>query len=139
MTDEYTLTIIKPHAVRDNKTGAILAMINDAGFRIAAIKMTRLSRHQTEVFYKDHSDKYFFERLVNMMSSGPIVAAVIKKENVVSDFRRLIGKTDPKQADHGTIRKKFGISMKENAIHGSDDQQTAIKECSFFFSEMDIY
>ncbi len=139
MASEFTLTIIKPHAVRDNNTGAILAMINDAGFRIAAIKMTKLSRHQTEVFYKEHSGKYFFEPLVEMMSSGPVVVAVLEKENAISDFRSLIGDTDPLNASSGTIRKLFGCSMRENAIHASDGNQNALKECGFFFSEMEVF
>ena len=139
MAGKLTLTIIKPHAVRDNKTGAILSMLNEAGFRIAALKMTRLTRTQTELFYLEHKGKIFYDPLVEMMSSGPIVVAILEKENAVAELRRLIGNTDPAEADHGTVRKRFGISMRENAVHASDGDQNAFIECAFFFAETERF
>jgi nucleoside-diphosphate kinase len=139
MTGKTTLTIIKPHAVSDNNAGSILSHITRAGFRIAAIKMTMLSRAQTEEFYKEHKGKDFFSMLVDMMSSGPIIVAALEKENAVSDLRILIGNTDPVNADEGTIRKIYGKSMRENAIHASDSDQNAIRESCFFFSELEKF
>jgi nucleoside-diphosphate kinase len=137
MAGKYTLMMIKPHAVSDNNAGAILAMINEAGFRIVGLKMVRLSRSQTGEFYKEHEGKSFYAKLVDMMSSGPIVAALLEREDAVSELRRLIGNTDPGKADPGTIRQLFGRSISENAVHGSDADQTAIEECGFFFSGME--
>jgi nucleoside-diphosphate kinase len=139
MTGKLTLTIIKPHAVRDNNTGSILSHLNKAGFRISAIKMTMLSKGQTEEFYQEHKGKDFFGQLVDMMSSGPIVVASLEKENAVSDLRLLIGNTDPVKAEEGTVRKIFGKSMRENAIHASDSDQNAIRESCFFFSELEKF
>ncbi len=139
MAGKLSLTIIKPHAVRDNNTGAILSMLSKAGFRIAALKMTRLTRRQTELFYLEHKGKVFYDPLVEMMSSGPIVVAILEKENAVAGLRRLIGNTDPAVADHGTVRKLFGLSMRENAVHASDGDQNAIRECAFFFAETEKY
>ncbi len=139
MTGKHTLTIIKPHAVRDNKTGAILHMINDAGFKIIAMKMIRLTRYQAEGLYQEHRGRDFYHLLVEMMSSGPIVVALLDKENAVAEMRSLVGKTDPEMASPGTIRHLFGISMRENAIHASDGANNAVRECNFFFSEMDKF
>ncbi len=114
-------------------------MLSKAGFRIAALKMTRLTRRQTELFYLEHKGKVFYDPLVEMMSSGPIVVAILEKENAVAGLRRLIGNTDPAVADHGTVRKLFGLSMRENAVHASDGDQNAIRECAFFFAETEKY
>ena len=114
-------------------------MLSKAGFRIAALKMTRLTRTQTELFYLEHKGKIFYDPLVEMMSSGPIVVAILEKENAVAELRRLIGNTDPAVADHGTVRKLFGLSMRENAVHASDGDQNAIKECAFFFAETERF
>jgi nucleoside-diphosphate kinase len=114
-------------------------MLNEAGFRIAALKMTRLTRTQTELFYLEHKGKIFYDPLVEMMSSGPIVVAILEKENAVAELRRLIGSTDPVKADQGTIRKLFGLSMRENAIHASDGDQNALRECAVFFSDIEKY
>ncbi len=139
MTANKTLIIIKPHAVRDNKTGVILSMIIEAGFRIIAMKMIRLTSCQTGEFYKEHKGKYFYEPLVKMMSSGPVVISVLEKENAVSELRRLVGNTDPEVAEPGTIRKIFGLSTRENAVHASDGNQNASRECTFFFSELEEF
>lgn len=139
MTGNITFTIIKPHAVSDNNTGSILSLISKAGFRISAIKMTLLSKSRTEEFYQEHKGKEFFNQLVDMMSSGPIVVAVLEKENAVSDLRLLIGSTDPVKAEEGTVRKIFGKSMRENAIHASDSDENAVRESCFFFSELEQF
>ena len=139
MAGKHSLTIIKPHAVRDNNTGAILSMISKAGFRIAAMKMKRLTRRQTELFYLEHKGKVFYDPLVEMMSSGPIVVAILEKENAVAELRRLIGNTDPAAADQGTVRNLFGISMRENAVHASDCDENALRERAFFFAETEIF
>jgi nucleoside-diphosphate kinase len=139
MTGKYTLTLIKPHAIADNNTGAILSMFNKAGFRISAIRMIMLSEQQTGEFYKEHKGKVFYDQLVQMMSSGPLIAAVLEKENAVSDLRNLIGNTDPGKADEGTVRKLFGRSMRENAVHASDSDENALRECSFFFSDIERF
>ncbi|MDD2635352.1 MAG: nucleoside-diphosphate kinase [Bacteroidales bacterium] len=138
-TGEFTFTMIKPTAVRLGKLVPILHEINLAGFNVVAMKMTRLSRLQAEKFYEIHNDKPFFEDLVSFMSSGPVLAAVLRKENAVSEFRKLIGNTNPQNAEEGTIRKKFAISVQENAIHGSDSDENALKESCFFFSQFEIF
>jgi nucleoside-diphosphate kinase len=137
MAGRFTLTMIKPSAVAGNYTGPILKMINDAGFRIAAMKMTKMSVHQAEEFYGVHRGKPFYTSLVAFMSSGPIVAAILEKENAVEDFRKLIGATDPAKAAEGTIRKIFAESLEKNAVHGSDSDENAVIECDFFFSRME--
>lgn len=139
MTDNQTFMMIKPSAVKNNYTGPILHMINEAGFRIKAMKFTHLTKQQAEVFYAIHADKYFFEELTSFMSSGPIVAAILEKENAVADYRKLIGATDPAKADEGTIRKRYAESMSHNAVHGSDSDENAITEGDFFFSAMERY
>ena len=139
MTGNQTFTMIKPIAVKNNYTGPILHMINEAGFRIKAMKFTHLTKQQAEVFYGIHADKYFFEELTSFMSSGPIVAAILEKENAVADFRKLIGATDPAKAEEGTIRKLYAESMSHNAVHGSDSDENAIIESDFFFSAMERY
>lgn len=139
MAGNQTFTMIKPIAVKNNYIGAILKMINEAGFRIKAMKYTRLTRQQAEEFYAVHAGKYFFEGLTKFMSSGPIVAAILEKENAVEDFRKLIGATDPAKAEEGTIRKLYAESMSHNAVHGSDSDENAIIESDFFFSKMERY
>lgn len=139
MTGNQTFTMIKPVAVKNNNIGPILKMINEAGFRIKAMKFTHLTKQQAEKFYSIHADKYFFEDLTSFMSSGPIVAAILEKENAVSDFRKLIGATDPAKAEEGTIRKLYAESMSHNAVHGSDSDENAIIESDFFFSKVERY
>jgi nucleoside-diphosphate kinase len=132
-----TFTMIKPDAVAAGNIGAILAMINKAGFKIKAMKYTQLTTAQAGKFYEVHKERPFYQELVTFMSSGPIVAAILEKENAVADFRTLIGATDPAKAEEGTIRKAFAKSMGENAVHGSDSDENAIIEGNFFFSEME--
>ncbi|GCD80695.1 nucleoside diphosphate kinase [Schleiferia thermophila] len=131
--------MIKPDAVADGNTGAILNRIEGAGFRIVAMKKTQLSKAEAEKFYGIHKDRPFFGELVEYMTSGPIVAAILEKENAVEDFRKLIGATDPAKAEEGTIRKMFAKSIAANAIHGSDSDENAVIESNFFFSERERY
>ncbi len=133
-----TLTMIKPGAVKNRHIGAILNMIEEAGFRISAIKSLKLSKEDAETFYEEHKGRPFFHDLVDFMSSGPIVAAILLKDNAVEDFRRLIGSTDPAEAEDGTIRKLFAQSKAHNAIHGSDSDASAERECHFFFSDKEL-
>lgn len=133
-----TLTMIKPGAVKNRHIGAILNMIEEAGFRISAIKSLKLSKDDAEEFYEEHKERPFFPELVDFMSSGPIVAAILIKENAVVDFRKLIGSTDPNEAEEGTIRKQFAASKAHNAIHGSDSDESADRECHFFFSDKEL-
>jgi nucleoside-diphosphate kinase len=135
MSSNITLTVIKPGAVSRNHTGPILGIINEHGFIIEALKMLHLSLEQACLFYKIHKSKPFFEELTEFMSSGPIVVAILVKENAVEEFRELIGSTNPGDAKEGSIRKLFAESLSHNAIHGSDTDENAIREASFFFSE----
>ncbi|HBL75535.1 MAG: nucleoside-diphosphate kinase [Bacteroidetes bacterium GWF2_42_66] len=139
MTGNRTLTMIKPEAVKKNFTGPILNKIAEAGFHIVAMKMTRLSKAQAEAFYAVHKGKDFYENLTDFMSSGPIVAAILEKENAIETYRKLIGSTDPKDAEEGTIRKLFAESKSYNAVHGSDSDENARIESDFFFSETERY
>ncbi len=139
MSGNQTFTMIKPIAVKKNHIGPILHMINEAGFRIKAMKFTHLNKQQAMEFYSVHVGKPFYEELTTFMSSGPIVAAILEKENAVEDFRKLIGATDPAKAAEGTIRKLFAESMSHNAVHGSDSDENAIIESDFFFSKIDRY
>ena len=139
MSGNITFTMIKPCAVKNNFIGPILKMITDKGFRIKAIKMTRFTRERAEAFYGIHAGKFFFDELVDFMSSGPIVAVILEKENAIDDFRELIGNTNPEKADQGTIRKLFAESLTANAIHGADSDENAVREGSFFFAEMEQY
>jgi nucleoside-diphosphate kinase len=134
MEEDFTFAIIKPNAVRNKHTGPILARINEAGFKIAAMKMLSMSRLQAEAFYDVHRGKPFFDSLVEFMSSGPVVVLILKTENSVEEFRKLIGNTDPAKAEEGTIRRLFAASLQMNAIHGSDSPENARKEAGFFFS-----
>ncbi len=135
MTGNKTLTIIKPFAVQKRNLGAILAKIEDAGYRFCAIKTLKLNKDDAKEFYIEHKDKPFYDELTDFMSSGPITAAILEKENAVEDFRFLIGATDPNEAKDGTIRKMFATNKSHNAIHGSDSDASAERECNFFFSQ----
>lgn len=139
MTGKITFTMIKPDAVSADNTGPILAMINKAGFRITAMKYMRLTREQAALFYAVHRERPFFGELTEYMSSGPIVAAILEKENAVSDYRKLIGATDPTKAEAGTIRKLFAKSIAANAVHGSDSDENANIESNFFFSQLERF
>ena len=134
-----TFTIIKPDAVQNGHVGAILEKITTAGFIIRGLKMTQISQREAEAFYDVHKERPFFRELVTFMTSGPIVAAVLEKENAVADFRALIGSTNPEEAAEGTIRKLFAESVGRNAIHGSDSDDNANIECAFHFSSREIY
>jgi len=134
MAGKITFTLIKPGAVRNQYIGPILNMITEAGFKITAMKMTKMSTRQAEEFYAIHRSKPFYESLVEFMSSGPIVAAILEKENAVEEFRNLIGATNPLNAAEGTIRKLFAESVERNAVHGSDSDENAVIESDFFFA-----
>ena len=134
-----TFTMIKPDATEKGFTGAILEKINAAGFRIVAMKMTHLSMEKAGQFYEVHKERPFYGELVEFMSSGPIVAAILEKDNAVADFRTLIGATNPAQAAEGTIRKNFAASIGENAVHGSDSDENAAIEGNFFFSSLERF
>lgn len=134
-----TLTMIKPDAMNRGYAGAILDMISKAGFRIVAMKQTKLSIEKAGEFYAIHKERPFYNDLVTFMSSGPIIAAILEKENAVADFRKLIGATDPSKADEGTIRKLYATSIGENAVHGSDSDENAKIEGDFFFSALERF
>lgn len=134
MAGTKTLTIIKPEAIEKEYIGPILAQINQHGFHISAMKLIRLTKKMAEDFYSIHIGKPFFEGFIGHMTSGPVVVAIIEKMNAVEDFRKLIGNTDPLKAAEGTLRKLFAESTRKNAVHGSDSDENAIRECNFFFS-----
>jgi nucleoside-diphosphate kinase len=134
-----TFTMIKPDAMKNGHAGAILDKIIKAGFRIVALKQTRLSKEKAGEFYAVHKERPFYGELVQFMSSGLIIAAILEKKNAVADFRTLIGATDPAKADEGTIRKLFATSVGENAVHGSDSDENARIEGSFFFSGLEEF
>lgn len=131
--------MLKPDAVGNNYIGPILAKINEAGFRIVAMKYTKLSAEVAGKFYAVHKERPFYNDLVSYMSSGPIVAVILEKNNAVEEFRKLIGATDPAKAEKGTIRNLFAKSIEANAVHGSDSDENAANEGSFFFSEMERF
>jgi nucleoside-diphosphate kinase len=131
--------MIKPDATSKGYTGAILDQIIKAGFSIKAMKWIHLSPAQAGAFYEVHKERPFYQELVDFMSSGPIVAAILEKDNAVADFRTLIGATNPAQAEEGTIRKKFAASIGENAVHGSDSDENAAIEGNFFFSGLERF
>jgi len=135
---QRTFSIIKPDAVRKGYTAAILAQIEEAGFTIVAIKRASISKAQAEGFYAVHAERPFFEGLTEFMSSGPIFPMVLEKDNAIADLRKLMGATDPAQAEEGTIRKKFAESIGENAIHGSDAEETAAFEIGYFFAGIEL-
>ena len=137
-TLQRTFSIIKPDAVSKDATGDIIHMIQEKGFRIIGMKMLEITKHQAEGFYAVHADKPFFDSLTNFMSSGPIVVLALEKENAIADLRKLMGATNPANAEEGTIRKKWASSIEHNAIHGSDAEDTARFELSFFFAGYEL-
>jgi nucleoside-diphosphate kinase len=139
MHTNRTFTMIKPDAVANGHAGKILDHIIQAGFRVVALKYTQLSTAQAEAFYGIHRERPFFKDLVSFMTSGPIYAAILEKENAVEDFRKLIGATDPQKAEAGTIRNLFAKSIDANAIHGSDSDENAAIEGNYFFSEFERF
>ena len=130
-----TFTMIKPEAVEAGNTGAILNRMEEGGFKIIALKKTHLTPERAGAFYEVHKERPFYGELVEYMSGGPIIAAILEKENAVADFRTLIGSTNPEEADEGTIRKEFATSLAMNAVHGSDSDENANIEANFHFSE----
>ena len=139
MAGNRTFTMIKPDAVRGGHIGAILEQINSAGFKIVAMKYTKLSKEKAGEFYEVHKERPFYGELTDFMSSGPIVAAVLEKENAVADFRTLIGATNPAEAAPGTIRAKYATNVGENAVHGSDSDENAAIEASFHFAGTEMF
>jgi nucleoside-diphosphate kinase len=137
MAGNQTFTMIKPTAFRNYYTGKILALIEEAGFRIKALKLVQLTHSQAGLFYEIHKERSFYNDLVQYMSSGSVVAAVLEKSNAVEAFRNFIGNTDPAKADPGTIRRLYGTNIQENAVHGSDSDENALREIGFFFSELE--
>ena len=135
---QRTFSIIKPDAVRKGYTGAILAEIEKAGFQIASIRRQSISKEQAKGFYAVHAARPFFNSLTTFMSSGPIVLMVLEKDNAIADLRRLMGATNPANAEEGTIRKKFAGSLEENAIHGSDAEDTAAFEIGYWFAGYEL-
>ena len=135
---QRTFSILKPDAVRKGHTGAILAEIEKAGFKIVSIKKMSLSKTEAEGFYHVHSARPFFNDLTTFMSSGPIFPMVLEKENAIADLRKLMGATNPANAEEGTIRKQFASSIEENAIHGSDAEDTAAFEIGYFFAGYEL-
>ncbi len=134
-----TFTMIKPDATQKGHTGAILDQIIKAGFTVKAMKWAKLTNEQAGLFYDIHRERPFYGELVDFMSSGPIIAAILEKQNAVADFRKLIGATNPAQAEEGTIRKLFAASVGENAVHGSDSDENAAIEGDFFFSKLERF
>ena len=139
MSGNKTLIMIKPTAVRKGYIGPIMGKIAEGGFRIKAMKITKLSLEQAKAFYAVHAERPFYGELTEFMSSGPIVAAILEKENAVEEWRNFIGATNPAEAAEGTIRKLYGTSLGENAVHGSDSDGNAEIECNFFFSATERY
>ncbi|MFM1893828.1 MAG: hypothetical protein RIQ90_994 [Bacteroidota bacterium] len=139
MATNRTFTMLKPDAIENGHMGKILSMIIDAGFTIKAMKYTRLTEAQAGAFYEVHKERPFYGELVSYMTSGPIVAAILEKDNAVEDFRKLIGATDPAEAAEGTIRKYFAESKGRNAVHGSDSDENAAIEGAFHFSANEVF
>ena len=139
MAGNRTFTMIKPDAVRAGNIGNILAMINKKGFRIVAMKYTKLSKEKAGEFYAVHKKRPFYRELVKFMSSGPIVAAILEKDNAVEEYRKLIGATNPEEAKKGTIRAKYATSIGENAVHGADSDENAAIECAFHFAQTEMF
>lgn len=138
MAVERTLTILKPDCVRKNLIGDVTRRIQEAGFRIVAMKMTRLTKNTAGGFYAVHKERPFFDELVEFMSSGPCVPMILEKENAIEDFREFIGATDPSEAQEGTIRADYADSVGENIIHGSDSIENGKKEAAYFFTEAEV-
>ncbi len=139
MTTNRTFAMIKPDAVENGHIGPVLEKITSAGFRIVAMKYTQMSRRDAQEFYAIHKERPFFGELVQFMTRGPIVSAILEKDNAVEDFRALIGATNPEEAAEGTIRKLFAKDIGENAVHGSDSDENAVIEGSFHFSGREVY
>jgi len=137
--NNYTFTIIKPCVIRSGHLGAILNDIQKGGFEISAMKLIRLTHEQAEAFYSVHRGQPFYEPLIQFMISGPVVVAILKRENAVEEYRKLIGATNPEHAASGTIRKKYATNTRENAVHGSDSNENAAIESNFFFSQCERY
>ena len=136
---EQTLSIIKPDATTRNITGQINAMIENAGLKIVAQKMVKLSKEQAQKFYAEHQGKGFFENLVTFMSSAPIIVQVLEGENAISSYRKIMGATNPDVAEEGTIRKTFALSIDKNSVHGSDSPESAAREIAVFFTSIEIF
>ena len=139
MTTNRTFTMLKPDSVEKGNIGAILEKINAAGFRIVAMKLTQMTKRDAETFYAIHYERPFFSDLVQYMTRGPVVAAILEKDNAVEDFRALIGATNPEEAADGTIRKLFATSISENAVHGSDSDENAVIESAFHFAGREMF
>ncbi|CAN5595831.1 nucleoside-diphosphate kinase [soil metagenome] len=135
---QRTLCIIKPDAVKKNVQGNIIQMLSDAGFKIKGMKLIQLSDTAAGKFYEVHKERPFYGELVKFMTSGPVIPIALEKENAVADYRKLIGATDPAEAEEGTVRKKFAASKGENAVHGSDSEENGKLEVSFFFAESEL-
>lgn len=138
MSVERTLMLVKPDAVKRNLEGKIIAHVQEKGFKLVALKKLRLTKQQAEKFYYVHKERPFFDELTDFMSSGPIVAMVWEGENAISKIREIMGATNPEEAEEGTLRKLYGTSIGENAVHGSDSKESAAYEIPFFFSELEI-
>ncbi|HEY3938442.1 MAG TPA: nucleoside-diphosphate kinase [Bryobacteraceae bacterium] len=138
MALERTLGIIKPDAVANGHTGAILAMIQQNGFRVVGLKMRRIARHEAESFYAVHKDRPFFPGLVTFMTEGPVVVLALEGENAIAKWRELMGATNPANAAEGTVRKRFAENIERNSVHGSDAPETAAQEIPFFFSAAEL-
>jgi nucleoside-diphosphate kinase len=139
MANNITFTMIKPDAVSKGYIGNIIGDITSAGFSIIAMKLTQLTADDAKRFYREHEGKGFYDDLVAFMSSGPVVAAVLKKDNAVEEYRKLIGATDPEKAEEGTVRKKYAESVSRNAVHGADSDASAERETHFHFAEREIF
>jgi len=139
MSGNFTFTIIKPCAIKSGYIGAILADIQNVGFEISAMKLIQMTLAQAEAFYSVHKGLPFYEKLIQFMISGPVVVAILKRENAVAEYRKLIGTTNPLHAAEGTIRKKYAKNERENAVHGSDSDENAAVESNFFFSQCERF
>jgi nucleoside-diphosphate kinase len=138
MNKTRTFAMLKPDAIKNNNIGEILYKITKEGFTIRALKMTHLSHNEAARFYKDHKGKDFFDGLLRFITSGPVIAMILEGEDAVDSFRKVLGKTNPLEAAEGTIRKQFATDMRHNAVHGSDSEENARREWSFFFAEREI-
>jgi nucleoside-diphosphate kinase len=136
---ERTISILKPDIIERKLEGAVLTKLESSGFNIVCQKKILMSKTQAELFYREHSAKPFFVTLTDYMSSGPVVVQILEKEDCVVQYRTIMGITDPKLADEGTIRKTFGIDLTKNSVHGSDNIESAWREIHFFFSDIEIY
>ena len=139
MKGSITFTIVKPLAISMNYLGPILTKINENEFKVISLKMLQLSRDQAKAFYAVHQERPFFNGLIDFITTGPVVVAILQKSNAVDDFRKLIGSTNPESAAEGTIRKLYGVDMQRNAVHGSDSDENALIESRYFFSNLEIF